>query len=124
LILISTSKSASKMLSTHTSMIRIADIKRGGMAALDAALLKGPAHIMKRNRSAAVVLLPADYEALVKRAALAARPSADEPISALDWMLQEAPPEGTLNADQVVDYVRSLRSDWDERDARFDRGST
>ena len=54
--------------------ITIAEIKRGGMAALTAALNMpqhdGTATIMKRNRPAAIVLTPQAYAALVSAAEL------------------------------------------------------
>lgn len=47
------------------NVITVAEIKRSGFAALDAALAKGPVHLMKRNRPSAVVLSPAEYESLL-----------------------------------------------------------
>ena len=49
--------------------ITIAGIKRGGMTALEVALQRGAATIMKRNRPAAVVLTPLAYQSLVSSAA-------------------------------------------------------
>jgi len=50
------------------NVITVAEIKRSGFAALDAALAHGPVHLMKRNRPTAVVLSTADYEALLAKA--------------------------------------------------------
>lgn len=50
------------------NVITVAEIKRSGFAALDAALAHGPVHLMKRNRPSAILLSPADYQALVAQA--------------------------------------------------------
>jgi PHD/YefM family antitoxin component YafN of YafNO toxin-antitoxin module len=47
------------------NVITVAQIKRSGFAALDAALAHGPVHVMKRNRPSAVLLSTADYEDLL-----------------------------------------------------------
>ncbi len=47
------------------NVITLAQIKRSGFAALDAALARGPVHVMKRNRPSAVLLSTADYEDLL-----------------------------------------------------------
>jgi len=97
--------------------ITIAEIKRGGMAALDIALHRGTATIMKRNRPAAIVLTPAAYEALLANAAK------DAPTStALDWLLQAsnafiaAPssPSG-LESAAMAQRLNELKTDWLER---------
>ena len=94
--------------------ITIADIKRGGMAALDVALYRGAATIMKRNQPAAVVLTPAAYQALVASAANGASPS-----GALDWMLNAAnvpvPVNGGLHGKATDGRLNGLRSDWIDR---------
>ena len=96
------------------NIITIADIKRGGMAALDAALHRGAATIMKRNQPAAVVLTPAAYQALVASAANAANPS-----GALDWMLNATSVPVSLNGGlqgQAMDErLKDLKSDWIDR---------
>ncbi len=45
--------------------LTISEIKRRGMAAIDDRLKLGPAHIMKRNKQAAVILTQAQYQRLV-----------------------------------------------------------
>ncbi|MGB4116563.1 MAG: hypothetical protein WBK51_08470 [Polaromonas sp.] len=96
------------------NIITIADIKRGGMAALDVALHRGAATIMKRNRPAAVVLTPAAYQSLVTSAAT---PSSLG--GALDWMLNAAtapmPLNGGLDGQAMNERLNALKSDWIER---------
>ena len=94
--------------------ITIADIKRGGMAALDVALHSGAATIMKRNRPAAVVLTPSAYQSLVTRAATAAASG-----GALDWMLNAAntpvPVNGGLQGQAMNERLNELKSNWLDR---------
>ena len=94
--------------------ITIADIKRGGMAALDVALHRGAATIMKRNRPAAIVLTPAAYQSLVASAANARGLS-----GALDWMLNAAnvpvPLNGGLQGKAMDERLNGLKSDWIDR---------
>lgn len=92
--------------------ITIADIKRGGMSALDAALNRGVTTIMKRNRPAAVVLTPLAYEALLARST-----QASPTVSALDWLLQPAPTEPTpaLDGAAMAQRLNELHTDWPDR---------
>ena len=93
------------------NIITIADIKRGGMAALDQAMNRGTATIMKRNRPAAVVLTPALYEALLAKAA-----QAHSPGNALDWLLHTPPAHApALDDDAMAQRLTGLHSDWNER---------
>jgi hypothetical protein len=94
--------------------ITIADIKRGGMAALDVALHLGAATIMKRNRPAAIVLTPSAYESLLAKAAGPSNAS-----SALDWLLQSAQPapnsRSALSGEAMAQRLAALSSDWPTR---------
>ena len=97
------------------SMLTIADLKRSGFAALDAALATGePVRLMKRNRPGAVVLRPQDYERLV-----AARGGGLPSPSALQMLLQADadPPERTppLDADAMAARLAELNAGWSER---------
>ena len=97
------------------NIITIAEIKRGGMAALNASLNMpqqgGIAMIMKRNRPAAIVLTPLAYEALL-RGADALKPSS----SALDWLLTAPSTNDTgLDAAKMAQRLKDLRSEWSER---------
>jgi hypothetical protein len=94
--------------------ITIADIKRGGMAALDVALHRGAATIMKRNRPAAIVLTPSAYELLLTKAAGPSNAS-----SALDWLLQPTQPapnaRSALSGEAMAQRLAALSSDWPTR---------
>ncbi len=63
-----------------------AEIKRRGMAAIEEHLGRGPVHILKHNRPAAVVLSEADYQRLVE----SVNPL-PEGLSALQWLLSQVP---------------------------------
>jgi PHD/YefM family antitoxin component YafN of YafNO toxin-antitoxin module len=97
--------------------ITIAEIKRGGMAALDMALHRGTATIMKRNRPAAIVLTPAAYEVLLAKA------TNDAPSStALDWLLNASnapnvtvPSPSGLDGPAMAQRLSELKTDWLER---------
>ena len=92
--------------------LTIADIKRGGMAALDVALHRGAATIMKRNRPAAIVLTPAAYESLVRKASNDTAPS-----HALDWLLSAPalPKVGALDGAAMAKRLSELSGDWPNR---------
>ncbi len=55
------------------NVLRSAELKRGGIAAVEQALRAGPVHLLKRNSPAAVVLTEAEYNRLRR---LADRPAA------------------------------------------------
>ena len=62
-----------------------AELKRRGMAAIEDGLRRGPVHIVKRNRPAAVVLSEDDYLRLAQGKAPA--PSG---LTAIQWLLSQA----------------------------------
>lgn len=91
--------------------ITIAEIKRGGMVALDAALQRGITTIMKRNRVAAVVMTPLAYETLLDKA-LPPIPT----TSALDWLLQATPADTSgLELEAMAQRIGGLHADWPDR---------
>jgi PHD/YefM family antitoxin component YafN of YafNO toxin-antitoxin module len=91
--------------------ISIAEIKRGGMDALDAALHRGPTVILKRNRAAAVVLTPDAYASLVAKAQQSATTG-----SALDWLLQVPVADQVgLLGEAMTQRLMELKADWTER---------
>ena len=92
------------------NIVTIANIKRGGMAALDAALRRGPAHIMKRNRPAAVVLTEEAYAQLLARAVAPSNVQS----SALDLFLAPMP-EGALDRAAVARRLAESAAEWPER---------
>ncbi len=94
------------------NIVTVAEIKRSGFAVLDAALARGPVHLMKRNRPSAVLLSPADYAALV---ALAQRNAPVVANTGLGMLLSEdASPYG-LDAEQLKARVAGLNDGWVER---------
>lgn len=99
-------------MNSLANTLTIADIKRGGMAALDLALHRGAATIMKRNRPAAVVLTPDAYEDLVRKASHDAAPS-----NALDWLLSAPalPKAGALDGAVMAKRLSELSRDWPNR---------
>jgi prevent-host-death family protein len=94
------------------NIVTVAEIKRSGFAVLDAALARGPVHLMKRNRPSAVLLSPADYAALV---AQAQRNTPAVTNTGLSMLLgDDADPNG-LNAEQLKIRLASLDDGWVER---------
>lgn len=66
--------------------LTISEIKRRGMAVINDSLRSGPAHIMKRNKQAAVILSEAQYQQLLGK---------DAPqtpgMSAMQWLIAQSP---------------------------------
>lgn len=93
--------------------LTVADIKRNGFAALEAALAHGPVHLMKRNRPSAVVLSPVDYAELVSKAAgVTAAPKR----SALAVFLAQPPAGPTgLDAKAMTERLAEMHDGWAER---------
>ncbi|MCP9900332.1 hypothetical protein KBZ12_07940 [Cyanobium sp. Cruz CV13-4-11] len=90
---------------TPPNTLTVAEIKRRGMAAIQEALLRGPVHILKRNRPSAVILSEADYETILS----AQRP----PIAsgtALRWLLQE--PITGIRSKADLDAELQANRDW------------
>jgi prevent-host-death family protein len=86
--------------------ITAAELKRRGMAAVEEALKRGPIHLMKRNKPAAVVLSEADYEALT-----AQRQGKAVGMSAMQWLLG-SPPRGRKNKSELDAILRAERALW------------
>ncbi len=68
------------------SSLTISEIKRRGMAVINDRLRLGPAHIMKRNKQAAVILSEAQYQQLLGKDA-AQMPG----ITAMQWLIAQSP---------------------------------
>ena len=62
--------------------ISVAEIKRRGMSAIDDGLRRGPVHIIKRNKMAAVVLSEDDYQRLTRQ-----QPVVSSGMTAVQWLL-------------------------------------
>jgi PHD/YefM family antitoxin component YafN of YafNO toxin-antitoxin module len=96
---------------TIMNVITVAEIKRSGFAALDAALAQGPVHLMKRNRPSAVLLSPADYAALLAQAQRN-QPSAS---SGLSQFLAPDADAGGLDAAGLQARLAGLNDGWSDR---------
>jgi len=68
---------------TMNNTVTVAEIKRRGMAAIEEGLRRGPLHIVKRNKPAAVVLSEDEYLRLAN--GKAAQPG----LTALQWLLAQ-----------------------------------
>ena len=75
--------------------VTVAEIKRRGMAAIEEGLRRGPVHIIKHNKPAAVVLSEAEYRRLTDK-----RPSVVPGMTALQWMLTQ-PSVGTREKAEI-----------------------
>lgn len=89
------------------NVLRSAELKRRGIAAVEQALQAGPVHLLKRNSPTAVVLSEADYNRLMR---LAARPAPSE-SSCLNWLLA-LPPAATARSKQQIDTELRQDRDW------------
>lgn len=72
-----------------------AEIKRRGLAAIEESLRRGPVHLVKRNKPAAVVLSEEDYQRLT-----VGRPSAQPGMTAVQWLLAQ-PAAGTRGKEDI-----------------------
>ena len=84
-----------------------AELKRRGIAAIEQALQHGPVHLLKRNRSAAVVLSEQHYRQLQLQASRAPVPVA----SALRWLLA-LPPSTTPRSKAEIDAELEAERHW------------
>ena len=62
--------------------LTVAELKRRGMAAIEDGLRRGPVHIVKRNKPAAVVLSEDEYQRLAYGKVATA-----EGMTAVQWLL-------------------------------------
>ncbi len=86
--------------------VTVAEIKRRGMAAIEEGLRRGPVHIIKRNKSAAVVLSEAEY----LRLTTGKGPSVTPGMTALQWLLTQ-PSAGTREKDDI-DATLAQERNW------------
>lgn len=85
--------------------LTVAELKRRGMAAIEDGLKRGPVRILKRNRAAAVVLSPEEYEQLSH-----ARGAVVPGMTALRWLLDQKP-AGRLSKEEIDRRLHEER-DW------------
>jgi len=84
-----------------------AELKRRGMAAIEERLRRGPVHLVKRNKAAAVVLTEEQYEQLAQ-----GRRDVDVPgMSAIQWLLSQ-PVSGTRSRRRLDRELRAERESW------------
>jgi prevent-host-death family protein len=84
--------------------LTVADIKRRGMAAIEEGLRRGPLHIVKRNKPAAVVLSEEDYQRLTT-----GKPTASGGMTALQWLLAQ-PVTGQRSKDNIDTGLQAERT--------------
>lgn len=84
------------------------DIKRRGMAAIEEALEQGPAHIMKYNRPAAVVLSEQSYQQLLAQRASSLTPAVR------DWLANYSPRPNGQSRNELDASLAAIRREWDE----------
>lgn len=68
------------------NIVTVGEIKRRGMAAIEEGLRHGPVRIVKRNKSAAVVLSEEEYLRLTGE-----QPVGRPRVTALQWLLSQPP---------------------------------
>jgi len=83
------------------------NFQRRGIAAIEQALQHGPVHLLKRNRSAAVVLSEQHYRQLQ----LQASRSPGAATSALQWLLA-LPPSTGPRSQAEIDAELAAERDW------------
>jgi hypothetical protein len=87
-----------------SNTVTVAEIKRRGMAAIEEGLRRGPLHILKRNRAAAVVLSEAEYRRLT-----GAQPQPGAGMTALQWLLSQ-PARGTRDKSEIDEALAEERA--------------
>lgn len=84
-----------------------AELKRRGMAAIEERLRRGPVHLVKRNKAAAVVLSEQEYAELSQGKAGAVQPG----MTAIQWLLSQ-PVTGSKSRRQLERELRAERESW------------
>jgi PHD/YefM family antitoxin component YafN of YafNO toxin-antitoxin module len=95
------------MWSKRMNTLSAAELKRRGMAAIEERLRRGPVHLVKRNKAAAVVLTEQQYAALSRGKADAVQPG----MSAMQWLLSQ-PATGSRSRRQLDRALRAERGQW------------
>lgn len=100
------------MYGSVMNTITVAEIKRSGFTALDAALQRGPVQLMRRNRPGAVVLRPEDYERILR---MAERGQASSGSRALGMLTGEQAAYKGLDALAMQARLAELGDAWSNR---------
>ncbi len=87
------------------NILTAAELKRRGMAAIEEGLRRGPVHLVKRNRPAAVVISEGEYLRLAQ-----GKPAAPSGVTAVQWLLSQAS-TGKRGKVQIDAGLKTLR-DW------------
>ena len=85
--------------------LTVAEPKRRGMAAIEDGLRRGPVHIVKRNRPAAVVLSEDDYQRLAQ-----GKVAAPSGLTAMQWLLSQ--PAAGKRSKARIDADLKAGRDW------------
>ncbi len=86
------------------NILTVATLKRRGMAAIEEGLQRGPVHIMKRNKPAAVVLSEEEYQRLTS-----GRSVSVSGLTAMQWLLAQ-PSTGTLSKADIDTQLNGERA--------------
>jgi prevent-host-death family protein len=84
--------------------LTVAELKRRGMAAIEDGLRRGPVHIVKRNRPAAVVLSEDEYQRLAHGRVLT-----PNGMTAVQWLLS-LPATGKRSKAQIDTALETERA--------------
>lgn len=84
--------------------LTVAEIKRRGMAAIEEGLRRGPVHIIKRNKPAAVVLSEEEYQRLVHGKA-----ETPQGMSVVQWLLAQ-PVAGNRSKEEIDAELKAERA--------------
>ncbi len=85
--------------------LTVSELKRRGMAAIEDGLRRGPVHIVKRNKPAAVVLSEAEYQKLAH-----GRAPARGGVTAVQWLLNQR--SAGKRSKAQIDAVLNAERDW------------
>jgi len=85
--------------------ITTSEIKRRGMAAIEHGLRKGPLHILKRNKPAAVVVSEEEWQRLNQP-----QSSSVPGLTAMQWLLLQ--PCSGQRAKSDIDAEMAAERDW------------
>jgi len=87
------------------NIVTTSQIKRRGMAAIEEGLRKGPVHLLKRNKPAAVIVSEADWQRLNGR-----EPAPVPGLTAMQWLLSQ-PRNGSREKTEIDTEIATER-DW------------
>ena len=87
------------------NILTVGELKRRGMAAIEDGLLRGPVHIVKRNKPEAVVISEAEYQRLTHGKTV--NPPG---ITAVQWLLSQ--PATDKRSKTKIDAELKAGRDW------------